>query len=133
MEVLIGATSEADGEQARLSSASPPKEKTPTNLFELPLEASAGQAACLGAHLEVGRQFYNAVLSRSGSGACAAYKPTPPGRAARAISRTRKQERKAAFSALRERYGFSECAVSALMRKPHRGRGLRAKGREVLG
>src|SRR5260370_18927926 len=41
----------------------PPKEKTPTFLLELPLVTDAGQAARLGAHLEVGRQFYNAVLS----------------------------------------------------------------------
>src|SRR5256885_2241770 len=41
----------------------PPKEKTPTFLLELPLEVEAGQAACLRAHLEAGRQFYNAVLS----------------------------------------------------------------------
>ena len=41
----------------------PPKEKTPTFLLELPLVAEAGQAARLRAHLEVGRQFYNAMLS----------------------------------------------------------------------
>jgi hypothetical protein len=41
----------------------PPKEQTPTNLIELPLEVDAGQAARLRAHLEAGRQFYNAVLS----------------------------------------------------------------------
>jgi hypothetical protein len=40
-----------------------PKEKTPTFLLELPLVADAGQAARVDAHLEVGRQFYNAVLS----------------------------------------------------------------------
>src|SRR5260221_3808969 len=41
----------------------PSRKKTPTFLLELPLVAEAGQAARLGAHLEVGRQFYNAVLS----------------------------------------------------------------------
>ncbi len=41
----------------------PSKPKTPTFLLELPLMADAGQAARLGGHLEVGRQFYNAVLS----------------------------------------------------------------------
>ena len=40
-----------------------PKEKTPTFLLELPLAVEAGQAARLRAHLEAGRQFYNAVLS----------------------------------------------------------------------
>src|SRR5215469_10130097 len=42
----------------------PSKPKTPTFLLELPLEVQAGQAARVGAHLEVGRQFYNAVLSK---------------------------------------------------------------------
>jgi hypothetical protein len=40
-----------------------PKEKTPTFLLELPLAVEARQAARLRAHLEAGRQFYNAVLS----------------------------------------------------------------------
>ena len=37
--------------------------KTPTFLLELPLAVEAGQAARVRAHLEAGRQFYNAVLS----------------------------------------------------------------------
>ena len=41
----------------------PSKTKTPTFLLELPLVADVGQAARLCAHLEAGRQFYNAVLS----------------------------------------------------------------------
>ena len=40
-----------------------PKKKTPTFLLELPLVVEAGQAARQRAHLEAGRQFYNAVLS----------------------------------------------------------------------
>jgi len=47
--------------------ASDPKKeaskRTPTFLLELPLQVNAGQAARLRAHLEAGRQFYNAVLS----------------------------------------------------------------------
>jgi hypothetical protein len=39
------------------------KKKTPTFLLELPLVVEAGQAARVRAHLEAGRQFYNAVLS----------------------------------------------------------------------
>src|SRR6266536_3068987 len=38
------------------------KDKKPTFLLELPLVVEAGQAARLRAHLEAGRQFYNAVL-----------------------------------------------------------------------
>ncbi len=48
-----------------------PQQKTPTFLLELPLQVEAGQAKRLRAHLEVGRQFYNAVLSRSGKSVCA--------------------------------------------------------------
>ncbi len=90
--------------------------KTPTFLLELPLVADAGQAARLGGHLEVGRQFYNAVLS-AGQRRLRRMRADPAWQAARAIPRARKQERKAAFSALRERYGFSEYAFHELARK----------------
>jgi hypothetical protein len=40
------------------------KKHTPTFLLELPLQVNAGQAARQRAHLEAGRQFYNAVLSQ---------------------------------------------------------------------
>ena len=93
--------------------STPPKTKTPTFLLELPLVADAGQAARLGSHLEVGRQFYNAVLS-TGQRRLRRMRADPAWQAARAIPRTRKQERRAAFSALRERYGFSEYAFHEL-------------------
>jgi hypothetical protein len=93
-----------------------PKEKTPTFLLELPLLADAGQATRVGAHLEVGRQFYNAMLSK-GQSRLRRMRADPAWRAARAIPRTQRQERKAAFSALRERYGFSEYAFHELARK----------------
>src|SRR5258708_13096405 len=91
----------------------PSRTKTPTFLLELPLVAEAGQAARVGGRVEVGRQFYKAVLSagRRGGGRMRA---DPAWQAARAIPRTRKQERRAAFSALRERYGFSEYAFHEL-------------------
>ena len=85
----------------------PPKEKTPTLLLELPLVADAGQAARVGAHLEVGRQCYNAVLS-AGHQRLRRMRADLAWQAARAIARSRTQERRAAFAALRERYGFSE-------------------------
>jgi hypothetical protein len=87
----------------------PSKAKTPTFLLELPLVADAGQAARLRAHLEVGRQFYNTVLC-AGQRRLRRMRADPAWQAARAIPRTHKQERKAAFSTLRERYGFSEYA-----------------------
>jgi len=91
----------------------PSRTKTPTFLLELPLVAEAGQAARLDAHLEVGRQFYNAVLS-AGQRRLRRMRADPAWQAARALLRTQKQERRAAFSALRERYGFSEYAFHEL-------------------
>ena len=92
-----------------------PKEKTPTFLLELPLAVEAGQAARLRGQLEAGRQFYNAVLS-AGQHRLRRMRADPDWQAARAIPRSHKQERRAAFSALRERYGFSEYAFHDLAR-----------------
>jgi hypothetical protein len=91
----------------------PSRKKTPTFLLELPLVAEAGQAARLGAHLEVGRQFYNAMLS-AGQLRLRRMRADPAWQAARAIPRAHQQERRAAFSALREHYGFSEYAFHEL-------------------
>ena len=86
------------------------KSKTPTFLLELPLVVEEGQAKRLRAHLEVGRQFYNAVLSE-GQKRLRQMRADPAWQAARAIPHTHKQERQAAFAALREQYGFSEYAL----------------------
>jgi len=93
-----------------------PKTKTPTFLLELPLVVEAGQATRLRAHLEAGRQFYNAVLS-AGLRRLRQMRADPAWQAARAIPRAHTQERRAAFSALRERYGFSEYAFHGLARE----------------
>jgi hypothetical protein len=93
-----------------------PKGKTPTFVLELPLVADAGQAARVHAHLEVGRQFYNAVLS-AGQLRLRRMRADPAWQGARAIPRRKKQERNAAFAAVRERYGFSEYAFHELARK----------------
>ncbi len=94
----------------------PHKKKTPTFLLELPLVVEAGQAARQRAHLEAGRQFYNAVLS-AGQRRLRQMRADPDWQAARAIPRTHAQERRVAFSALRERYGFSEYAFHELAKK----------------
>jgi transposase len=94
----------------------PPKTKTPTFLLELPLVVEAGQAARLRAHLEAGRQFYNAMLS-AGQRRLRQMQADPAWREARAITRTHAQERRTAFSALRERYGFSEYAFHELAKE----------------
>ena len=93
--------------------STPSKQKTPTFLLELPLVVEAGQAARVRGHLEAGRQFYNAVLS-AGQRRLRRLRADPAWQEARAIPRTRKQERRAAFAALRERYGFSEYAFHEL-------------------
>src|SRR6266849_6422348 len=86
------------------------RKATPTFLLELPLEVDEGQAKRLRAHMEVARLFYNAVLSQ-GQSRLRRMRADPAWQAARAIPRTHKQERQAAFSALREQYGFSEYAL----------------------
>src|SRR6266702_7176130 len=86
------------------------KKRTPTFLLELPLHVNEGQAARLRAHLEAGRQFYNAVLSE-GQKRLRQMRADPAWQQARAIPRAQKQERARAFSTLREQYGFSEYAL----------------------
>jgi hypothetical protein len=83
------------------------KKRTPTFLLELPLQVNESQAARLRAHLEAGRQFYNAVLSE-GQKRLRQMRADPAWQQARAIPRAQKRERARAFSMLREQYGFSE-------------------------
>src|SRR5215472_9299449 len=104
------------GSKKQSQQSSSPKKKPPTFLLELPLEVQAGQAARVGAHLEVGRLFYNAVLS-AGQLRLRRMRADPAWQEARAIPHTHRQERRAAFAALRERYGFSEYAFHALAKK----------------
>src|SRR2546421_2666512 len=87
-----------------------PRRKTPTVLLELPLVVNEGQAKRIRGHLEAGRALYNAVLSE-GQNRLRRMRADLAWQAARSIPRTQKQERLAAFSALRQRYGFSEYAL----------------------
>jgi hypothetical protein len=86
------------------------RKQAPTFLLELPLVVTEGQAKRLRAHLEAGRQFYNAVLSE-GQRRLRQMRADPAWKTTRAIPRSRKLERAAAFSGLREQYGFSEYAL----------------------
>jgi len=104
------------GSKKQPQQSTPSKRKTPTFLLELPLVVEEGQASRLRAHLEAGRQFYNAVLSE-GQRRLRRMKADPAWQVARAIPRTHKQERRAAFSALREQYGFSEYAFHDLAKE----------------
>ncbi len=87
-----------------------PRRKTPTVLLELPLVVNEGQAKRMRGHLEAGRALYNAVLSE-GQKRLRRMRADPAWQAARSIPRTQKPQRQAAFSALRQRYGFSEYAL----------------------
>ncbi len=87
-----------------------PRRKTPTLLLELPLVVNEGQAKRIRGHLEAGRALYNAVLSE-GQKRLRRMRADPAWQEARSIPPTQKQERLAAFSALRQRYGFSEYAL----------------------
>ena len=87
-----------------------PWRTTPTFLLELPLIVNEGQAKRIRGHLEAGRAFYNAVLSE-GQKRLRRMRADPAWQAARAIPKTQKQERRVAFAALRQRYGFSEYAL----------------------
>ena len=86
------------------------KSKTQTFLLELPLIVADGQAKRLRAHLEAARQLYNALLGEA-LGRLQGMRHDPAWQAARALPRSRKQERHAAFSQLRQHYGFSEYAL----------------------
>jgi hypothetical protein len=87
-----------------------PGRTTPTFLLELPLRVNEGQAKRIRGHLEAGRQYYNAVLSE-GQHRLSRMRADSRWQEARAIPRTLKAERAAAFSALRKEYGFSEYAL----------------------
>src|SRR5258708_27991661 len=88
------------------------KSKTTTFVLELPLVVEPGAAKRVRAHLEAARQLFNAILSE-GQRRLRRLRADPAWQAARAIPHAQKQERQAAFSALREQYGFSEYALHA--------------------
>ena len=81
--------------------------KTPTFLLELPLRVDWAQERHVRAHLEAARCLYNALLSEAHK-RLRCMRNDPAWAQARAIPRTRKQERARAFSALRKKYHFSE-------------------------
>src|SRR5260370_7296215 len=86
------------------------KSTTPTFLLELPLVVDAGQAKQHRAHFEAARCLYNALLGEALK-RLRAMRADPAWQEARAIPQAQKQERKAAFSRLRQAYGFSEYAL----------------------
>ena len=88
---------------------------TPSFVLELPLVVSSQQARKLRAHLEAARCLYNALLGEARK-RLVQMRSDPAWQAARHLPRARKKERQAAFSALRELYGFTEYALHAYAR-----------------
>ena len=88
------------------------KSTTPTFLLELPLAVDAGQARRLHAHFEAARCLYNALLGEALK-RLRRMRADPRWQEARAMPKTQKQERRAAFNQLRQEYGFSEYALHA--------------------
>jgi len=86
------------------------RSKTPTFLLELPLVADPGQAKRLQAHFEAARCLYNTLLGEALK-RLNQMRADPAWQVARALPKTQKQERAAAFSHLRQMYGFSEYAL----------------------
>ncbi len=84
--------------------------KTPTFLLELPLQVNSQQAKHLRAHFEAARCLYNALLGEAIS-RLRRMRADNRWQEARAIPKTRSQERNALFSQLRQEYGFSEYAL----------------------
>ncbi len=81
--------------------------KTPTFLIELPLQVESATSSRLRAHLETARCLYNALLSEANQ-RLRRMRNDPAWQAARAIARSKKQERAQAFSHLRRKHHFSE-------------------------
>ena len=86
------------------------RKKSPSWVLELPLAVRPDQAKRLQAHLEAARCLYNALLGEAKK-RLNRMRSDPAWQGARAIPRTRKQERNAAFSRLRKQYGFAEYAL----------------------
>jgi transposase len=83
--------------------------------LELPLAVTLGQAKRLRAHFEAARCLYNALLGEA-LGRLKRMRDDQAWQTARALPRTQKQERVAAFSLLRDSYGFSEYALHTFAR-----------------
>jgi len=113
--------------------AKAPKKQTPTFLLELPLVTGPAQAKRLRAHLEVGRQFYNAPLSE-GQRRLRQMRADPAWREARAIPRSQKQERATALCAHSTAFPNTPCMKRPppCARVDHRGSADSWSGQRAL-
>ena len=92
------------------------RSKSPSFLLELPLSVNSGQARSLRAHFEAARCLYNMLLGEALK-RLRQMRSDPLWQDARAIPRKKKQERKEAFSHLREAHAFSEYALHAFAKE----------------
>jgi len=92
------------------------KSKTSTFLVELPLRVDSGQAKRLRAHFEAARCLYNALLGEALS-RLQHMRSDSAWQVARKLAKTQKQERREAFTRLRQQYGFSEYALHDFAKK----------------
>ncbi len=86
------------------------KSKTSTFLLELPLVVDSGQAKRLRAHFEAARCLYNALLDEALK-RLHQMRSDPRWQIARTLPKIQKQERREAFTQLRQQYSFSEYAL----------------------
>jgi hypothetical protein len=86
------------------------RSKTPTFFLELPLATTARHAKYLRAHFEAARCLYNALLGEALK-RLQLMQSDDRWQAARAIPKTKREERAEAFNTLRITYGFSEYAL----------------------
>ncbi len=86
--------------------------KTSCFLLELPLSVPPAQARRVRAHLEAARLLYNTLLGEARA-RLTRMRNDPTWKAACDLPRSHTQQRAAAFSCLRSRYGFSEYAMHA--------------------
>ena len=84
--------------------------KTSGFLLELPLSVPPAQARRVRAHLEAARHLYNILLGEARA-RLTRMRTDPAWKAAYDLPRSHTQQRAAAFSCLRSRYGCSEYAL----------------------
>src|SRR5258708_8772070 len=93
------------------------KKQTPTFLLALPLVVDAAQAKRLRAHLEAGRQFYNALLSL-GQRRLHHMRADSASQSARATPRSKPHERRAGSHTLRKHSVSKPLGVSGTRPPP---------------
>ena len=96
------------------------RKKAPSFVLELPLVVHSDQAKRLRSRLEAARCLYNALLGEALK-RMQRMRNDPAWQVARAIPRSQKKQRAAAFGELRETFGFTEYALHAVAKEARTG------------